>query len=225
VVIYTWPGQPANPTNQYSGAKWKRPDEWFTYQKKTFVTPAFPGYVSGHSTFSRAAAEVMTAITGSPFFPGGLGTFTAQSNAFLTFERGPNQTVELQWATYFDAADQAGLSRLWGGIHVSVDDLTGRRVGQICGQSAWVLARSYFDGSITNTPVHLAIGSTTGGDCQIQFNAVRGFRYELQCGSDLVETFPQTTIPLPIATGTRVFLTNTFAGSRQFFRVVTMPNP
>ena len=35
-----------------------------------FVTPPFAGYISGHSTFSRAAAEVLTLLTGDPFFPG-----------------------------------------------------------------------------------------------------------------------------------------------------------
>src|SRR5439155_13531295 len=52
IAIYTWPGQPANPTNQYSGVKWIHADSWMTYQKANFVTPAFPGYISGHSTFS-----------------------------------------------------------------------------------------------------------------------------------------------------------------------------
>ena len=43
--------------------------EWVPYRQPTFVTPAFAAYVSGHSTFSRAAAEVLTAITGSEYFP------------------------------------------------------------------------------------------------------------------------------------------------------------
>ncbi len=150
VVIRTWPGQPKDFTNAYSGVRWIPADVWMPYQKANFVSPAFPGYISGHSTFSRAAAELLASFTASPFFPGGLGTFTGPSNTFLTFERGPSRSVELQWATYFDAADQAGLSRLWGGIHVEVDDLTGRRVGHQCGQAAWALANRYFDGSITN---------------------------------------------------------------------------
>lgn len=149
VAMLSWPGQPADPTNQASGAKWIGAANWIPYQKKTFVTPAFPGYVSGHSTFSRAGAEVLAAFTGSSFFPGGLGTFTAPSNTFLSFERGPTRAVQLQWGTYFDAADQAGLSRLWGGIHIATDDLTGRKLGAECGKRAWALAQEYFDGSAT----------------------------------------------------------------------------
>jgi hypothetical protein len=225
VVILAWPGQPADPTNQYSGVRWLRPDDWFTYQKKTFVTPAFPGYISGHSTFSRAAAEVMAAITGSPFFPGGLGTYTALSNSFLTFERGPSQTVELQWGTYFDAADQAGLSRLWGGIHVSADDLTGRRVGQLCGQSAWTLARKYFDGSITNTPIQLAIFPRVGGSCELRFSAVRGFEYQLESDTDVAGTYAGSITSLSRATDNHITLTNLpIAGARRFFRVATIPD-
>src|SRR5439155_12592378 len=89
VAILAWPGQPADPATQYSGVRWILAANWVPYQKKTFVTPAFPGYISGHSTFSRAAAEVLAAITGSPFFPDGLGTYTAPANTGLTFEKGP----------------------------------------------------------------------------------------------------------------------------------------
>jgi hypothetical protein len=123
------------------------------YQRTNFVTPAFPGYISGHSTFSRSAAEVMAAITGSPFFPGGMGTYTAVANTSLAFEKGPSQAVQLQWATYFDAADQAGLSRIWGGIHPPVDDFGGRRAGAQCGLGVWALVQKYFTGLVpSNSP-------------------------------------------------------------------------
>ena len=52
----------------------------------------------------------------------------------------------LQWGTYYDAADQAGQSRLFGGIHVAADDFTGRIVGSTCGKSAWALAQRYYAG-------------------------------------------------------------------------------
>ena len=68
-------------------------DYWLPCQKATFVTPAFPEYIPGHSTFSRAAAEVLAAITGTNFPPGGMGAITAPSNAFLKFEMSPSQTV------------------------------------------------------------------------------------------------------------------------------------
>ena len=139
-------GVPADPELDVGGVGWIRAVEWVAYQLPTFVTPAFAGYVSGHSTFSRAAAEVLAAMTGSPFFPGGLGSWKVPAGS-LEFEAGPRQDVELQWATYFDAADQAGISRLYGGIHVAVDDLRGRVMGAECGRLGWALAQRYFDGT------------------------------------------------------------------------------
>ncbi len=122
---------------------WIRAVDWVPYQLPTFVTPAFAGYVSGHSTFSRAAAEVLTAFTGSSYFPGGLYERPAPAGS-LKIEHGPSDDVTLQWATYFDAADVAGISRLYMGIHVSADDLAGRRMGSQCGKEAWALAQRYY---------------------------------------------------------------------------------
>jgi hypothetical protein len=62
-------------------------------------------------------------------------------------EYGPTQEVRLQAATYYDAADLAGISRLYGGIHVRADDLAGRITGSQCGKIAWQLAETYFTGS------------------------------------------------------------------------------
>ena len=146
VAIRAWTGNPEDPKTGIGGVGWIRAVEWVPYQKATFVTPPFAGYVSGHSTFSRAAAEVLTAMTGSEFFPGGLSSRTIPAGA-LEFEAGPSEDVELQWATYYDAADQAGISRLYGGIHVEVDDLNGRIMGAQVGKNAWATALRYFDGS------------------------------------------------------------------------------
>ncbi len=147
VAVLSWPGEPASPATQYSGVRWMRAKEWVAYQRKTFVTPPFAGYTSGHSTFSRSAAEVLTAITGSPWFPGGLGEFTAPQNAYLLFEIGPSQTITLQWASYYDAADQAGQSRIWGGIHILADDFGGRIMGATIGADAWAKALTYYAGT------------------------------------------------------------------------------
>ncbi|WP_164010786.1 vanadium-dependent haloperoxidase [Pyxidicoccus trucidator] len=147
VVVHAWRGEPGDRRNEVGGSGWIRAVEWMPYQLRTFVTPAFPGFISGHSTFSRAGAEVLAGITGSAYFPGGLGEFVAGRDAYLTFERGPSTDVRLQWATYYDAADQAGQSRLWGGIHVTPDDFVGRRLGSTVGQTATARARRFFEGT------------------------------------------------------------------------------
>jgi hypothetical protein len=146
VAVLAWRGFPDDPANETSGVGWIPAVEWVPYQRDSFVTPAFAGYVSGHSTFSRAAAELMTLITGSRYFPGGLAEWTTPAGALL-HEEGPTTDVTLQWASYYDAADQAGISRLYMGIHISADDYEGRRLGYQCGLQAWELARTYFDGT------------------------------------------------------------------------------
>ncbi len=146
VAIRAWRGQPADPATQTGGVGWILARRWFPYQKGNFVTPAFAAYTSGHSTFSRAAAEVMAAFTGSAFFPGGLERVTFKRREFLGVESGPSETVELQWATYFDAADQAGVSRLYGGIHIASDDLDGRVMGSRIGKDAFLRAQALFHG-------------------------------------------------------------------------------
>jgi hypothetical protein len=146
MTIRSWKGFPKDPKTETSGVGWIRAVDWVPYQRSTFVTPAFAGYPSGHSTFSRAAAQVMTAFTGDPYFPGGMTAVTVKAGALL-HEEGPTADVILQWATYDDAADAAGLSRLRMGIHITADDLDGRKVGAICGDDALALARTYFDGT------------------------------------------------------------------------------
>lgn len=129
-----------------AGVGWILADNWWPYQRPSFVTPPFAGYVSGHSTYSRGAAEMMTMLTGSEYFPGGIGEFIAPMNEFLVFEDGPSMDITLQWATYQDASDQCSLSRIWGGIHPPADDLPGRHMGQAIGPEAFTEARRYFGG-------------------------------------------------------------------------------
>jgi hypothetical protein len=145
IAVRAWPGGPADPKTQVSQVTWILGVAWVPYQLPTFVTPAFQGYVSGHSAFSRAAAEVLTSLTGSEYFPGGASAWTVKQGSF-TFELGPSADVVLQWATYYDAADQAGQSRLYGGIHIQADDFAGRVIGSTCGKDAWAKAQRYFAG-------------------------------------------------------------------------------
>jgi len=165
IKVYTWRGPdyivtyelengldaPVDSAGNISGVGWILAENWWPYQRPSFVTPPFAGYVSGHSTFSRAAAEVLTAITGDPYFPGGMGEFECPQDDFLVFEIGPSVDVTLQWATYYDASDQCSLSRIWGGIHPVTDDIRGRQMGIVVGTQSVTLAQSYFDGSINST--------------------------------------------------------------------------
>ena len=228
IAIHTWPGQPTNSVTEHSGVIWIHADSWIPYQKATFVTPAFPGYISGHSTFSRAAAEVLAGITGSPFFPGGLfvaDVAVANTSTGLSFENGPSQPVELQCATYYDASDQAGLSRLWGGIHPPADDLIGRRTGAQCGSNVWDLAQKYFDGSITNAPSFVSIQSLSPNQCSVVWTSFRGLYYKLQTSTNLLQGWSDDPAGFVRATDSPMVRMDTPVGPGKFYRVISAPTP
>ena len=153
IKIFAWRGPDFifDPATDVAGVGWILAEDWWPYQRPSFVTPNFAGYVSGHSTYSRAAAEVLTFLTGDEYFPGGMGTFTIPKNEFLVFEDGPSVDMELQWATYRDASDQTSLSRIWGGIHPPADDVPGRLIGIKIGTAAFEKAEKIFLGSTTPT--------------------------------------------------------------------------
>ncbi len=217
IAIFAWPGAPADPITQHSGVHWLLGVDWLPYQKRTFVTPAFPGYISGHSTFSRSAATVLAGITGSPYFPGGLASYNISS---LSFERGPTQPVQLQWATYFDASDQAGISRIYGGIHPSVDDLSGRVTGAQCGREVWALARTYFDGTVARSPLALTLRSLDSGGCEVSYDTLRGFFYKLQYTQDLKQPFSDDSIGFVQALDSSSVHFDNFSTLKKFYRVI-----
>jgi hypothetical protein len=215
IAVFCWPGQPESPQDETSGVRWLHAEDWMTYQKKTFVTPGFPGYISGHSTFSRAAAEVMTGITGSKWFPHGLGTYTLPS---LANEAGPTQPVTLQWASYHDAADQVGLSRIWGGIHPPADDLSGRRVGAEVGQGVWALVQKYFNGSVAHSAINLTTRKVDA-NMELRFNAVRGLYYKVLTASKVEGPYDNGGAPGQVAVEASIASTNALSDGPKFYRV------
>jgi hypothetical protein len=97
------------------------------------------------STGSAAGAEILERFTGSAAF-GGSVTLPAGSSRV---EPGlvPTRDVTLSWPTFRDAADQAGLSRRYGGIHFAQGDVQSRAIGKLLGAQVWAKAQSYFDGT------------------------------------------------------------------------------
>ena len=119
--------------------------QWLPYQEASVVTPPFAEYPSGHSTFSAAGAYVLAQFCGSDTF-GDSFTVTKGSSVI---EPGiaPSVDVTLSWATFSDAAVQAGLSRQYGGIHFVQGDVDGRALGRKCGVQAWSKAQAYISGT------------------------------------------------------------------------------
>ena len=118
--------------------------DWIPYQKATFPTPPFPEYISGHGTFSAAGATILALWTGSEQF-GDSVTF-APGTSVIEPRITPASAVTLRWRTFHDAANQAGISRRYGGIHFRAADLVGRATGNMAAMNAWEKSLAYFDG-------------------------------------------------------------------------------
>ena len=125
-------------------------EQWKPYQAPNVVTPPFPEYISGHSTFSAAAHMVLVAFTGSDAFrakttiPAGSSLFEPRTDS----HRGtPAKDVVLSWNTFTNAADEASWSRRWGGIHFKGGDEHGRALGKTIGWSVWNKAQTYVNGT------------------------------------------------------------------------------
>ncbi|HET9266917.1 MAG TPA: hypothetical protein VFO31_02085 [Vicinamibacterales bacterium] len=97
-------------------------------------TPAFAEHPSGHSAFSAAAARVLERFTGSAAF--GARAVVPAGSSFVDGVA-PARDVVLAWRTFADAADQAGLSRRYGGIHFEAGDLRSRQLGRQVADQVW----------------------------------------------------------------------------------------
>lgn len=82
-------------------------------------TPPFPAFPSGHSTFSAAAATVAGQLLGDAH------TFTLTG--------GNKREITRSYTSLMQAAEESGLSRIYGGIHFSFDNVTGLAMGQAIG--------------------------------------------------------------------------------------------
>jgi len=149
-TIRSW-GGPGKGTVEMDGAR------WIPYQAATFPTPPFPDYVSGHSTYSAAGARILALWTGSDRF----GNFVTLPAGSSKIEPGitPAKGIELKWETFSDAANEAGMSRRYGGIHFRAADLAGRLLGRFVAMEAWQKAQRYFDGT-TAPQISLALSMT-----------------------------------------------------------------
>ncbi|HEY6744872.1 MAG TPA: hypothetical protein VI357_04055 [Mycobacteriales bacterium] len=117
-------------------------ERWLPYQSLNVVTPGFPEYVSGHSTFSAAGRAIINRFFGTDTF-----------NAKVTIPAGsskiepgltPAKTLTFTWKTLDNMADDAGMSRRYGGIHFQSGDEQGRTLGALTGVNVWTQAQRYF---------------------------------------------------------------------------------
>jgi hypothetical protein len=144
-IRFLFQGQPVRAwAGPYRGTQLIDGASWFPYQPTTFPTPPFPEYSSGHSNFSAAGAEILKLFTHSDRFGGSVtlppGSSRVEPGAV------PAADVTLSWSSFSSAADEAGISRRYGGIHFEQGDLDARATGRIAARAAWAKAREYWEG-------------------------------------------------------------------------------
>jgi hypothetical protein len=148
--------------------------DWLPFMPDNFTSPPFPDYVSGHATFTAAFAQVLTQFTGSEQMYDGV-TRTRAAISFSTstmnwtgapvgdmlgefacppgqsdVEPGmsPTQPVILRWSSFFDAAEESGISRLYMGIHFREASLRGQELGVKVAQKTMARCQQYWTGQI-----------------------------------------------------------------------------
>jgi vanadium-dependent haloperoxidase-like protein len=137
-------------------------EQWHPYSPGTFVTPPFPGYVSGHSTVSGACGKMLAQFTGSDRFGAYhrhvAGQYTEASAAAAAMQAmngkpavglPADKQVTIVLSSFSGTADMAGLSRVMGGYHIQTDNVEGLRLGRRVAEYAWPRYRAQFDGTAT----------------------------------------------------------------------------
>jgi hypothetical protein len=116
-------------------------EQWHPFSPDVFVTPPFPGYVSGHSCVSAACAKVLELFTGSDRF----GEIEVREAGILTETKG--ERVELPLPTFTATAEMAGISRIMGGYHIQADNVAGLKLGRDVAEVVWAKAKACIAGN------------------------------------------------------------------------------
>jgi hypothetical protein len=134
-------------------------EKWHPYSPSTFVTPPFPGYVSGHSTASGAGAKMLELFTGSDRF----GDVEKRTAGALTEAGFPCRIMQMRdghpadpklscdvalpLPTFSATAEMAGISRVMGGYHIQADNIEGLKLGRRVAEYLWPTTQAYFNGT------------------------------------------------------------------------------
>ena len=119
-------------------------ENWLPYQPPGGdPSPPFAEYVSGHSTFSAAGAEILRLFSRSDVF-GGAVTFRPGESRFE--DTTPTDELTLRWETFTEAADQSGISRIYGGIHFDDGNVNGLALGRAVARETFEAALGFMQG-------------------------------------------------------------------------------
>lgn len=139
-------------------------EQWHPYSPYNFITPPFPGYVSGHSTVSAASAKVLELFTGSDRFgevekrkAGDLTEAEYECKVIqMKLGQSPQDAkltcdVALDLPTFTATAEMAGISRVMGGYHIQADNIAGLDLGRKVAMYVFPKTQAYFDGTVKKT--------------------------------------------------------------------------
>jgi hypothetical protein len=130
-------------TGPNSGVQLIKGSQWRPYSPDFFITPPFPGYPSGHSTVSSAAATILKDFTGSDYF----GFVAKRVPGSLTGEAQADKCVYLELPSFTATAAMAGISRVMGGYHIQSDNIAALELGRKVADYSWPKYQAYFDGT------------------------------------------------------------------------------
>ncbi len=139
-------------------------EDWIPYSPSSFITPPFPGYVSGHSCVSGGCSRILALFTGSDrcgfVEPRQAGELTEQGFTCQEMQQldgrplaemlgDPHTTCDvlLPLPTFTAAAEMAGISRVMGGYHIQADNVAGLELGRTVADHLWPKLQAYFDGT------------------------------------------------------------------------------
>ena len=117
--------------------------DWRPYSPDAFLCPAFPSYVSGHSTVSGACSEVLRLFTGSDKFD----IEVKRTPGELTEPDNLGEPLSLKFETFSQTADLAGISRVMGGYHIPIENVEGLKLGRSVGNVVFNKCQSYINGT------------------------------------------------------------------------------
>lgn len=134
--------------------------DWLPYSPLAFLSPPFPGYVSGHSTVSSAGARILELFTGSDHFgfkeTRTAGAITEEAFSCADIQKqydletsGDTATdckVTLDLPTFSATAEIAGISRVKGAYHIQADNIAGLELGRSVADWSWPIYQAYFNG-------------------------------------------------------------------------------
>lgn len=164
-------------------------DAW----RPLLITPAHPEYVSGHSTFSNAAASILAA---------NFGDNTAFSTTSVTLPG-----VTRNYTSFSQAADEAGRSRIYGGIHYEFTNQAGNLLGAQVANAVLARFTQTQDqqapvAMLQNTPDNVKTNLTLTGQLLDNLSGVASAQYRIDSGA--LKT-------LPLGANGNFSITTTFA--------------